>query len=105
MAVPLLSDELQQIEKISLAALASQPGYAVLVEIMEAACKRATAEAINLNPGDEGYDRKIKFLHTRARDFNEFRTLILNSITWQIETGKQEQVQNSVGLNAPKGNR
>lgn len=94
MAIPLLCDELKLIEKISLAALANQPGYPVLVEMLEAACKRATAEAINLNPGDEGYERKLKFLHTRARDFNEFRTLILNSITWQIETGKAGQAEN-----------
>jgi len=103
MAVPLLSDELRMIEKVSLAALANQPGFPILVDLMEAACKRATAEAINLNPGDEGYDRKIKFLHSRARDFNEFRTLLLNSINWQIESGKVEQEENK-GANAPKGN-
>jgi hypothetical protein len=102
MAVPLLCDELQPIEKISLASLASQPGYAVLMEIMEAACKRATADAINLNPSDEGYDRKIKFLHARARDFNEFRTLVRDSINWQIASGKVEQELNT-GANAPKG--
>lgn len=93
MVIPLLIDDLQLVEKLSLASLSQQPGFIVLVKVLNAACAKATKDAIQLNPIDEGYDRKIKALHTRARDFNEFSSLVLDSIAYHVKDGKNREVR------------
>lgn len=88
MATPLLCDDLQLVEKVTLASLVSQPGYAVLVKIMDAACTRATEDVIKLDPTEKGYTQKLIALQSRARHMNEFSSLVLKSIKWQVEDGK-----------------
>jgi hypothetical protein len=95
MPVPLLMEpgDLTQTERVSLSALKHQPGYPVLEKLFMAACKRATEEVISLNPTDEGYERKLKALQSRARERNEFSLLILQTIELQerLLTVQQEE--------------
>jgi hypothetical protein len=88
---PLLMGELTETERISLAALKQHPGYAVLEKIFMAACRRATEDMIKLDPAEEGYERKLKALQSRARERNEFSLLILRSIDWQIAAQQPER--------------
>lgn len=80
---PLLSDSLSETQRLSLSSLKQHPGFAVLELMMMEACKRATEEVIKLDPSEEGYERKLKALQSRARDRNEFSLLILMSVDWQ----------------------
>lgn len=82
---PLLANELTDTQKVSLAALKQHPGFSVLEELLLSACKRATEEVIKLDPIEEGYERKLKALQSRARERNEFSLLLLRSIDWQAQ--------------------
>lgn len=101
MAQPLLMDELQSVERVSLSALKQHPGYAVLEKLFMAACKRATDDVIKLDPAADGYERKLVALQSKARERNEFSLLILQSIAWQIdlESKKTEETKNEPGVN------
>lgn len=80
---PLLLDTLTETERLNLAALKHHPGFPVLEKMLMEACKRATEEVIKLDPTEEGYERKLKALQSKARDRNEFSLLVLQSIDWQ----------------------
>lgn len=84
--IPLLANELTETQRVSLAALKQHPGFSVLENLFISACKRATEEVIKLDPTEEGYERKLKALQSRARERNEFSSLILRSIDWQTQT-------------------
>lgn len=97
---PLLANELTETQRVSLASLRQHPGYSVLESLLIAACKRATEEVIKLDPVEEGYERKLKALQSRARERNEFSSLILKSIEWQTQTVVvQEEEKNEPELN------
>jgi hypothetical protein len=81
---PLLANELTPTEQVSLAALKQYPGFSVLEKLLMEACKRATEDVIKLDPVEEGYERKLKALQSRARERNEFSLLVLGSVEWQI---------------------
>ena len=109
---PLLAGELTEAQRVSLAALSRHPGYAVLESLLMAACRRATEEVIKLDPIEEGYERKLRALQSRARERNEFSSLILRSIEWQTgavsaqEESKSEPEENRIVKQLiPKGPR
>lgn len=92
--VPLLSDELNEAQRVSLLSLKQHPGFSVLEQMFTAACKKATEEVIKLDPTEEGYERKLKALQSIARERNQFCLLILESIDWQeqyLKIQKEEQ--------------
>jgi hypothetical protein len=91
MPIPLLCDDLQLVEKITLSSLSAQPGFNILVKIMNAACDKATKDVIKLNPATEGYMRELATLQSRARFMNEFCQQVLDSINWQVEDGANKQ--------------
>ena len=49
------------------------------------ACKKATEEVIKLDPTEEGYERRLISLQSKARERNEFCLLVLQSIDWQTQ--------------------
>jgi len=71
-------------KKMALAGLAAHPGYAVLIEMFNEACSRATKDIAQLEPGSEGYATMLPALHLRFRERNEFSSLILKSIDWHV---------------------
>lgn len=83
--IPLLSDELNDAQRVSLLNLKQHPGFQVLEQMFMAACKRATEEVIKLDPTEEGYERKLKALQSVARERNQFCLLVLQSIDWQLQ--------------------
>lgn len=99
--IPLLSDELNEAQRVSLASLKQHPGFAILEQMFIAACNRATEEVIKLDPIEEGYERKLKALQSVARERNQFCLLVLQSIDWQVQSVvvQQEEQQSK-----PEGN-
>ena len=87
---PLLSDELKLPERIALGQLIQHPGLGVLQNILKSECVRATEDVIKLDPSEEGYERKLKSLQSRARFMNEFCADVLKSIGWQVQAGEIE---------------
>lgn len=98
---PLLMTELTDVERVSLMSLAQQPGYAVLEKMHMAACKRATDAVIQLDPTEEGYERKLKALQSKARERNEFSLLILGSVSYHMQV---EEVRNKELEAKPQAN-
>jgi hypothetical protein len=89
--MPLLSDELNEAQRVSLASLKQHPGFSILEQMFMAACKRATEEVIKLDPIEEGYERKLKALQSVARERNQFCLLVLESIDWQVASVVKEE--------------
>lgn len=83
--IPLLSDSMTETQRLNLTGLKQHPGYAVLEAMLLEACKRATEDIVKLDPIEEGYERKLKALTSRARDRHEFSLLVLQSIDWQTQ--------------------
>ena len=80
--IPLLVDELTETERMNLTGMTQHPGFPALLKLFSAACERANKEVIALDQTEEGFERKFKPLQQRARDWNEFSKLILDSIDW-----------------------
>jgi hypothetical protein len=98
---PLLMDELSVAEKIVLGQLTHQPGFTVLQKLFDAACTRATADIVKLDPEEEGYDRVLAVRSQRARTMNEFANSIRKSVlfhTQTVITEAQEDDQQAVDL-------
>lgn len=92
---PLLANELTEAQKVSLASIKQHPGYAVMELLFMSACKRATEDVIKIDPQDEGYERKLKALQSRARERNEFSLLVLRSIDWHVESVASQKEEES----------
>ena len=90
---PLLMKELTIGKKIALAQAVRMPGFDVIVEIIEAGCKKATADAINTNPEEANYDQLIKARHGYAHDVNKFTRLVRDSINFHAQYGVVEEAQ------------
>jgi hypothetical protein len=84
-ATPLLSAELHPTKQVMLANLVQQPGWRVVEEIFEAACRRAVENVISVNELSEDYERTLAVLHSKARERNEFSALVLKSIDWHVQ--------------------
>jgi hypothetical protein len=95
---PLLSTSLTETQRLNLSAMKQHPGYAVLELMLTEACRRATEDVIKLNPIEEGYERKLKALQSRARDRNEFSLLVLASVDWQSQFSEIEQKSKVVAM-------
>jgi hypothetical protein len=97
---PLLMDELTPIEAVNLSGLKQHPGYPVLEKLHMAACKRASDDAIRLDPAEDGHVRKLVALQGRARERSEFSLLILQSIDWHSANAAVPEAVNT----EPEGN-
>lgn len=82
---PLLMHELTDIERVALQSLIQQPGWKVIEKLHETACRRATEAVIKVNPEEEGYERLLTALQSKARERNEFSGLILRSVQYHID--------------------
>jgi hypothetical protein len=102
MPQPLLMEDLQPGERISLQALTTHPGYLVLEKIFMAACKKATAAAIAVDPTLEGYEKKLIALQWKARERNEFCLEVLQSITYHADYAAQ--LEKAKEPSKPEGN-
>jgi len=87
---PLMMDELTSVERASLASLVQHPGWNVLEKLHLYACKRATEDAIKANPEEVNYDQISKVRLLRARERNEFSSLILGSVEWHIQAAQMQ---------------
>ena len=83
--IPLLAGELTPTQQVSLAALATQPGFVVLEMLFTESIRRAQEEVTKISPDAEGYERKLKAAHQKLRERTEFAFLILHTIQWQTQ--------------------
>lgn len=85
MPIPLMVDELTEAQRVTLMSLKQHPGFAILEQMLMSACDRANRAVIQLDPTEEGYERKLKALQQRARERNEFCLLVLQSVEFHTE--------------------
>lgn len=98
--VPLLSADIDEekkltvMDQVNLAQLTQHPGWLVLVNMMDSACKTATRDVIGIDPEEKGYQQTLMARQTRARNIKEFNDLVLLSVRWHMQaSGTQAKSQ------------
>jgi len=89
---PLLMESLTVPERVMLGQMTSVGGYKVLVKLFDAACSRATADVVKLDPESADFERVLAERQRRARAINEFCASVLKSIDYHVDLIRQEAV-------------
>jgi hypothetical protein len=76
----ILEPDLAQAKKVMLAQTIMTPGWKVVVEIANSACRSAMQDTIKLDPESEDYERVVIERQRRARNITEFSDLLMRSI-------------------------
>ena len=76
----ILSPNLTQAKKVMLAQTIMTPGWKVVIEIANEACRSAMQDTIKLDPESEDYERVCVERQRRARNITEFSDLLMRSI-------------------------
>lgn len=84
-------DILSEVEILNLFAMTKHPGFPTLEKICMTLCETVNKELLRLDPGSEGYERKLAALHNKAQVYNEFSSLILKTCFWQEELNKTKE--------------
>lgn len=87
---PLMYAGLNPQKRLYLRAIIEHPGFAVVRELLEDACRQATQAVIKLNPEDENYDTLVKARQMTARLTNELAGMLIKSMIMHAETSKME---------------
>jgi hypothetical protein len=79
-APKILVPDLPQAKKVMLLQTTMTPGWKVIVEIANEACRQAMTDTIKLDPESEDYERVCVERQRRARNMTEFSDLLMRSI-------------------------
>lgn len=85
--------EMDQVKRVNLASLVLQPGWQVLIEMMEFACKEATGRVIKLDVEVDGYSKKLAALQQMAQCTNRFCARVLSSVDYHVNLAVYQQSQ------------
>jgi hypothetical protein len=77
---------LSQADRVALVGLTTHPGFRVLIQMMESACKDAYTKVIQCDPTKEA---DVLALQKEARAASAFSNLLLRAINWH---SRSEQV-------------
>lgn len=81
--------ELTQRERTILAGFCRHEGMGIFIDkILGDTCQHATQDLLNCDPT---LTDKVRVLQMRARDFNEFATLVRQNLQWQVLEGLAQQ--------------
>jgi hypothetical protein len=81
---PLLKD-LTPDKQEMLVALASHPGFPILVDLFHEACGTINKKLVALDPEDENYEKVLERYHLQSRVVNEFCSDILKAIGFHAQ--------------------
>src|SRR5258708_39731730 len=76
----ILSPDLTQAKKVMLTQVVMTPGWKVVIEIANEACRTAMQDTIKLDPESEDYERICVERQRRARNITEFSDDLMKSI-------------------------
>src|SRR5208282_1630607 len=76
----ILSPDLHITKKVMLAQVIGTPGWKVIIEIANEACRMAMQDTIKLDPESDDYERVVVERQRRARNITEFSDLLMRSI-------------------------
>lgn len=96
----ILSPTLTQAKKVMLAQTIMTPGWKVVIEIANEACRVAMQDTIKLDPESEDYERVCVERQRRARNITEFSDLLMRSIHVHadaIRRVEQQEEEEAVG--------
>ena len=89
----LLRDKLTPEKRTQLATLTVQPGWIVLVELMEEACESSTRKVIAVNPANPLRRQLMDSLQAIAYAQNAFCRQVLDSCAWHTQSLQVETEQ------------
>lgn len=81
---PLLPD-LSEDQQAALVALASHPGFGVLVDLLHEACGVINKKLVALDPSNENYEKLVERYHLQSRVVNEFCSDVLKTIGFHAQ--------------------
>jgi hypothetical protein len=81
MAKMMFGRELLEHERLTLVSMTNQPGWKILVNLLNEACVEVSKDISRLDPEKEDrFDEKLKYRQFRSRVINEFVTNLFRSI-------------------------
>ena len=93
---PLLMESLTIPERVMLGQMTSVGGFKVLVKLFDAACSRATADVVKLDPESSDFERVLAERQRRARAINEFCASVMKSIDYHVDLIRREAAAEEV---------
>ena len=91
--VPLLMDGLSVPEKVLVGQVMHQPGFKILVRLLDDMCNRFEQSVKLLDPEEADYNHRLSVRVPRARNADEFRNLLLNSIKHHGDSAHTQAVR------------
>lgn len=88
--LPILQDQLTLPERVMLIGLTRHIGFPVLVKLIVAACDQATIDINRADPEAENYERILAARQQKSRAFQEFATLLQDSIEYHKTIASQQ---------------
>lgn len=95
-AQTILSPDLAQVKKVLLAQTIMTPGWKVVIEIANEACRVATTDTIKLDPESQDYERICVERQRRARNITEFSDLLMRSIHAHADSIRRVEAKEEV---------
>ena len=78
--LPLLMDQLSVPEKVMLGQTMHGPGFKIVIRLLDEMCRRFEEAVKLLDPEEADYAHRLSVRVPRARNADEFRNLLVNSI-------------------------
>lgn len=98
---PLLMNEINMPDQLSLAQLMHNPGADVLVRIWEAAVKKYADAVMLINPASKDYDTELKAKQTMAFVANDMSREIRDSVQYHCDAAVNTHKEDKVVEKAP----
>ena len=91
--LPLLMEGLSVPEKVMVGQMMHQPGFKILVKLLDDMCNRFEQAVKLLDPEEPDYIQYLAARAPRARNADEFRNLLLNSIKYHGDSARAQAVR------------
>lgn len=94
--VPLLMEQLSVPEKVMLGQTMHGPGFKIVIKLLDEMCHRFEEAVKLLDPEEQDYAHRLSVRVPRARNADEFRNLLLNSIKHHVDSAHTQAVKEDV---------
>jgi|SRR5271155_956784 len=90
-AAKIILPELPITKKVLLTQVVATPGWKVVIEIANEACRMAMTDTIKLDPESDDYERVVVERQRRARNITEFSDQLMRSIHEHADSVKKSE--------------
>jgi hypothetical protein len=106
-SLPLLMEELTQVECAVLGQTVNTPGWRVVYKLMDAACTRANKAVMDVDPESAGADKVVIERQRMARNMSLFFSQVMKAIDFHIKSiqrvQQEEEIEAAVAVSKTLG--